>query len=39
MSSTKYLMIHADDAGLAWSENHATQKGMLKGSILSLIHI
>ena len=36
MSSTKYLMIHADDAGLAWSENHATQKGMLKGSISSM---
>ena len=29
-------MIHADDAGLAWSENKATQKGMLEGSISSM---
>ena len=28
-------MIHADDAGLAWSENQATQIGMLEGSISS----
>ncbi len=35
MSSKKYLMIHADDAGLAWSENKATQNGMLYGSISS----
>ncbi len=31
----KQLIIHADDAGLAWSENQATQKGMLEGSISS----
>ena len=35
MSAKKYLMIHADDAGLAWSENKATQQGMLHGSINS----
>ena len=35
MQSKKQLIIHADDAGLAWSENHATQIGMLKGSISS----
>ncbi len=35
MSTTKYLMIHADDSGLALSENQATQIGMLKGSISS----
>jgi len=29
------LIIHADDAGLAWSENKATQKGLLEGSINS----
>ena len=28
-------MIHADDAGLAWSENLATQDGMINGSISS----
>ncbi len=31
----KYLMIHADDAGMAWSENKATQIGLLEGSISS----
>lgn len=31
----KYLIIHADDAGLTWSENKATQKGLLQGSISS----
>ena len=31
----KYLIIHADDAGLAWSENKATQIGLLRGSITS----
>jgi predicted glycoside hydrolase/deacetylase ChbG (UPF0249 family) len=31
----KYLIIHADDAGLAWSQNKATQKGLLEGSISS----
>ncbi len=36
MSAKKFLMIHADDAGLAWSENKATQKGMLEGSISSM---
>ena len=35
MKAKKYLMIHADDAGLAWSENLATQQGMLTGSINS----
>ena len=35
MNSKKQLIIHADDAGLAWSENKATQVGMLKGSISS----
>ena len=35
MSKKKYLMVHADDAGLAWSENKATQQGMLHGSINS----
>ena len=35
MENKKYLMIHADDAGLAWSENLATQDGMLNGSISS----
>ena len=35
MHSKKQLIIHADDAGLAWSENNATQVGMLKGSISS----
>ena len=35
MSYSKYLIIHADDSGLAWSENYATQIGMLKGSISS----
>ena len=35
MKAKKYLMIHADDAGLACSENLATQQGMLKGSINS----
>ena len=35
MHSKKQLIIHADDAGLAWSENNATQIGMLKGSISS----
>ena len=31
----KYLMTHADDAGMAWSENKATQIGLLEGSISS----
>ncbi len=31
----KYLIIHADDAGMAWSENKATQIGLLEGSINS----
>jgi predicted glycoside hydrolase/deacetylase ChbG (UPF0249 family) len=31
----KYLIIHADDAGLAWAENKATQIGLIKGSITS----
>ena len=31
----KYLIVHADDAGLAWSENKATQIGLLNGSISS----
>jgi predicted glycoside hydrolase/deacetylase ChbG (UPF0249 family) len=31
----KYLIVHADDAGLAWSENKATQIGLLEGSISS----
>jgi predicted glycoside hydrolase/deacetylase ChbG (UPF0249 family) len=35
MASKKYLIIHADDAGLAWSENKATQEGILHGSISS----
>ena len=35
MENKKYLMIHADDAGLAWSENLATQDGMINGSISS----
>ncbi len=35
MSEKKYLMIHADDAGMSWSENQATQSGMLSGSITS----
>lgn len=32
----KYLIIHADDAGMAWSENKATQIGLLEGSISSV---
>lgn len=35
MSEKKYLIIHADDAGMSWAENHATQYGMLHGSITS----
>ncbi|MDC1218048.1 polysaccharide deacetylase family protein, partial [Flavobacteriaceae bacterium] len=35
MITKKYLMIHADDSGLSWSENKATQQGMLYGSINS----
>ena len=35
MKDRKYLIIHADDAGMAWSENKATQKGLLEGSINS----
>ena len=35
MLSKKKLIIHADDAGLACSENHATQIGMIEGSINS----
>lgn len=35
MKSKKYLMIHADDAGLSWAENKATQQGMINGSISS----
>lgn len=35
MRSKKYLMIHADDAGLSWAENKATQQGMINGSISS----
>lgn len=35
MAAKKFLMIHADDAGLAWSENKATQIGMIQGSISS----
>ena len=35
MKSKKYLMIHADDAGLSWAENKATQLGMMNGSISS----
>ena len=31
----KYLIIHADDAGLSWSQNKATQLGMVNGSISS----
>ena len=33
--ATRYLMIHADDAGLALSHNRAIQDGMLQGSISS----
>ena len=33
MSQKKYVIIHADDAGLCWSENKATQVGMTQGSI------
>ena len=36
MHSSKFLMIHADDAGLAWSGNKATQEGMINGSISSM---
>jgi predicted glycoside hydrolase/deacetylase ChbG (UPF0249 family) len=35
MSQKKYVIIHADDAGLCWSENKATQVGMTQGSISS----
>lgn len=35
MKDKKYLIIHADDAGMAWSENKATQIGLLEGSINS----
>lgn len=31
----KYLVIHADDAGLAWAENRATQLGLLEGCLTS----
>ncbi len=33
--ATRYLMIHADDAGLALSHNRAIQEGLLTGSISS----
>jgi hypothetical protein len=32
MNKKKYLLIHADDAGLAWSQNKAIQNGMLQGN-------
>jgi predicted glycoside hydrolase/deacetylase ChbG (UPF0249 family) len=35
MTKKKYLIIHADDVGMSWAENHATQSGMLKGIITS----
>lgn len=35
MNKKKYLLIHADDAGLAWSQNRAIQNGMLRGTISS----
>lgn len=35
MNKKKYLLIHADDAGLAWSQNKAIQNGMLRGTISS----
>lgn len=31
----KLLIIHADDAGMAYSENKATQNGLLAGSLSS----
>ena len=33
MTKKKYLIIHADDSGMSWAENHVTQSGMLKGII------
>lgn len=35
LAKGKYLMIHADDAGLSIAHNRATQAGMLQGSISS----
>lgn len=35
MTKKKYLIIHADDAGMSLAENHAIQSGMLKGIITS----
>lgn len=35
LTDKKYLIIHADDAGLSISHNQATQQGLLNGSISS----
>lgn len=35
LNEKKYLIIHADDAGLSIAHNQATQKGLLHGSISS----